>query len=246
MSPRATHWEASHTLPNPTQSRALTAPAEVLRHPLMNMQRQSFTYKRNWYSHYGLWLIKPPFTSLCFENLHQENVLLSKLSTKDLVPLQNDCLEASLLRSKVPSWFFFFLLVGCCFFFFSLASYLISYKIQANHSVEGRLESCSHITHLKKLKFTHHTHTHSYQILLLDFATASWKISKLGPRKCIIERLTTFTELYRMSHQYSFFIDIYLSHSCLPQETWSRINRKHEEHYIPRSYWETKDQNSPF
>lgn len=104
MSPRATHWEASHTLPNPTQFRALTAPAEMLRHPLMNMQRQSFTYKRNWYSHYGLWLIKPPFTSLCFENLHQENVLLSKLSTKDLVPLQNDCLGASLLGSKDPSW----------------------------------------------------------------------------------------------------------------------------------------------
>ena len=93
-----------HTLIQPSLA-ALTAPAVLLRHPLMNMQRQSFTYKRNWYSHYGLWLIRPPFTFLCVENCHQENVLLSKLTGKDLVPVKMiaqrpTCLEG---RSRIFS-----------------------------------------------------------------------------------------------------------------------------------------------
>ena len=103
--PRATHWEASHTHTNPAQLSGPDSASSAAETPLMNMQRQSFTYKRNWYSHYGLWLIRPPFTFLCFENCHQENVLLSKLTGKDLVPVKMiaqrpTCLEG---RSRIFS-----------------------------------------------------------------------------------------------------------------------------------------------
>lgn len=198
------------------------------------MQRQSFTYKRNWYSHYGLWLIKPPFTSPCFENLHQENVLLSKLRGKDLVPV------------KMIAWRPACLQVGYRLF---SASNLISCKIQAHHPVKGRLESYSHVPRLNKLEFTHtdtqmhvrththrHTHTYSHQVLpILVSATTSWKTSKLRPRNSIIEKrltfqasgeFTTFIEPYIMNHQYSFFHRHLSSQSCLFQETWSREDIK--------------------